>query len=101
MEKNNHQDWLNKGHWYSTSIYLNLHGGIFEDFITHARTYRYNLICYLVAHDKIQPNNEYDESSIGDRSIPKNATTKSLKELGDTINFIDIQIKLYATHLAS
>ena len=68
---------------------------MFEEFITHARTDRYNLICYLVAHDKIQPAYEYDESSIGDRSIPKDATTKALKALGDTLNFIDIWIKLF------
>ena len=55
MNDNNHQDWLNKGPWYNTSIYLKLHGSLFEDFITHARSDRYNLMCYLVAHDKIKP----------------------------------------------
>ena len=69
-DKNNHQDWLNKGPWYNTSICLKLHGSMFEYFITHARTYRYNLMCSLVAHDKIQPAYEYDKISIGDRSIP-------------------------------
>ena len=49
---------------------------MFEYFITHARADRYNLMRSLVAHDKIQPAYEYDESSIGDSSIPKNATTK-------------------------
>ena len=68
---------------------------MFEYFITHARTDRYNLMCYLVSHDKIQPAYEDDESSIGDRSIPKNSTTKSLKALGDTLNFIDIWQKLF------
>ena len=38
---------------------------------------------------------EYDESSIGDRSIPKYATTKTLKALGATLNFIDIWLKLF------
>ena len=94
-DKNNHQDWLNKGPWYNTSICLNLHGSIFEDFITHERTDRYNIICYLVSHDKIQPAYEDDEISIGDRSIPKDATTKPLKELGATIHFIYICIKLF------
>ena len=94
IDKNNHQYWLNKGTWYSTSIYLKLHGSIFEDFITHARTDRYNLMCYLVAHDKMQPNYEDYESSIGDISIPKYATIKSLKALGATLNFIDIWNKL-------
>ena len=52
---------------------------MFEDFITHARTYRYNIRCYLVAHDKIQPAYDDDEISIGYRSTPKDATTKALK----------------------
>ena len=52
MDKNNHQDWLNKGPWYNTAICLRLHGSLFEDFITHARTERCNLMCSLVPHDK-------------------------------------------------
>ena len=55
MDKNNHQDWLNKGPWYNTDICSKLHGSLFEDFITYARTERYNIICYLVAHDIKQP----------------------------------------------
>ena len=94
MDDNNHQYWLNKGPWYNTSICLNLHGSMFEDFITHARSDRYNLMCSLVAYDKIQPYYEDDEISIGDRSIPKNATTEVLKSLGATLNFIDIWITL-------
>ena len=43
---------------------------MFEDFITHTRTDRYNLMCSLVAHDKMQTNDEDDESSLGYRSIP-------------------------------
>ena len=58
INKTNHQDWLNKGHWYNISICLNFHGSMFEYFITHARTDRYNLMCSLVAHDKMQPNDE-------------------------------------------
>ena len=30
MDENNHQDWLNKGPWYNTSICLKLHGSMFE-----------------------------------------------------------------------
>ena len=37
MDKNNHQDWLNKGPWYNAAICLRLYGSRFEDFITHAR----------------------------------------------------------------
>ena len=52
IDKCNHQYWLNKGPWYDTAICSRLHGSLFEDFITHARTGRYNLMCYLVAQDK-------------------------------------------------
>ena len=95
MDKNNHQDWLNKGPWYNTSICLKLHGSRFEDFITQARTDRYNLMCSLVAHNKLQLDYKYDEIIIGDRSIPDNATTKALKALCATTNFIDIWLKLF------
>ena len=52
MGQNNNQYWLNKGPWYNKAICSRLHGSLFEDFITHARTDRYYLICSLVAHDK-------------------------------------------------
>ena len=68
---------MNKGPWYNTAIYLRLHVSLFEDFITHARTDRYNLMCYLFAYDKIQPAYEDDEISIGYKSIIKNATTQA------------------------
>ena len=51
MDKSNHQDWLNKGPWYNPDICSRLHGSLFEYFITHARTDRYNIMCPLVAHD--------------------------------------------------
>ena len=94
MDKNNHQYWLNKGPWYNTSICLKLHGGAFEDFITQARKDRYKIMCTLVAHDKMQPDYEDDEISLGNRSIPKDATPKSLIELSATLNFIVIWLKL-------
>ena len=95
IDENNHQYWFNKGTWYNTPVCLKLHGSIFEDFITHAKIDRYNIMCSLVAHDKMQTNCEYDDISTGDSSIPKDATTKSLKALGDTLNFIDTWIKLF------
>ena len=94
MEESNHPNWLNKGPWYNTAICSRLHGSLFEDFITHARTDRNNLMCSLVAHDKRQPVYEDDESSIGDRLIPTHVTTEALEALGDTLNFIDILLKL-------
>ena len=53
MNETNHQDWLNKGPWYKKFICSKLHGSRFEDFITQEITYRYNLMCSLVAHDKL------------------------------------------------
>ena len=55
IDENNHQDWLNKGPWYNIDICSGLHVSMFGYFITHARTYRYNIICSLVAHDKKLP----------------------------------------------
>ena len=90
----NHPDWLNKHHCYNTAICSRLHGSLFEYFITHARNDRYNLLCYIVTHDKKQPAYDYDESSIGDRLITKHVTTEALEALVATFNFIDIWLKL-------
>ena len=49
------------------------------NFITQARIDRYNIMCSLVAHDSLQENKADDESSIGEREIPKDATVKALK----------------------
>ena len=94
MDESNHPDFLNKCPWYNTSICLRLHGSLFEYFITHARTYGYNLLCYLVAYDKKQPAYWYDKISIGDRIIPKHVTTDALEALGATLNFIEIWLKM-------
>ena len=85
---------LNEGPWYNRNICSKINGSRFEDFITQARTDQYNIICYLVAPDRLQPDYEDDESSIGDRSIPNDATIKTLEALGATINLIDIWLKL-------
>ena len=95
MDEHNYQYWLNKGPWYNTSIFLKLHGSLFEYFITHARSDRYNIMYSLVAHDLKKPACEDYESSIVDRSIPKNASTEALKALCATLNFIDILLKLF------
>ena len=71
------------------NICSKLHGINFEAFITQARTDRYNIMCSLVAHDRLQENKTDDEISIGDRVIPNYATVKALKSLGATFNFID------------
>ena len=48
-------------------------------FIIQAITDRYNIMCSLVAYDRLQENKIDDESSIGDREIPNDATVKALK----------------------
>ena len=93
INENNHQDWLNKGPLYNTYICLKLHVSMFEYFITHAITYIYNIMCYLVSHNKIQPDYEYDKSSIVDMIMAKYATTELLEALGATLNCIDIFLK--------
>ena len=71
---------------------------MFEDFMTQARTDRYNLICSLVAHDRLQPDYEDGVISIGDKAVPNDATIKTLETLGATFNFIDIWLKLLRKH---
>ena len=71
-----------------------MHGSLFEYFITHARTDRYNILYYLVAHDKKQPTYEDEETSIGYRPIPKHVTTKPLEALGAILNLNEIWLKL-------
>ena len=85
---------MNKGPWYNTAIYSRFHEILFEDFITHSRTDRYDIMCYLVAHDKRQYSYEDKEISLLDSLIPKNATVESLEALGDTLNFIEIWLKM-------
>ena len=74
--ENNHPNWFNKGTWYNTAICSKFHGKLFEDFIRHARTDIYHLMCSIIKHDKQKPLYEYEESSIGDRPIPKNEKKK-------------------------
>ena len=50
-------------------------------------------MCYIFAHDKKQLSYEYDESSIGDKIIPKHVTTGALEALSDTFNFIKFWLK--------
>ena len=78
-------EWFDTGPWCNKNICSKLYGTTFEDFITQDRTDRYNIKCYLVAHDRLQENKTDDESSIGDRVIPNDATVKALKSLGATL----------------
>ena len=82
--------WFEKGPWHNKNICYKLYGTTFEGFIKQARTDMYNIMCYLVAQDRLQDNYQDDEISLGDRVIPKDATVKALKSLGVTFNFTDI-----------
>ena len=42
-----------------------------------------------------KPSYEDKESSIGDKPIPKNATTEAFEALVSTLNFIDCWFKLF------
>ena len=68
--------WFDTVPWHNKNICSKLYGTTFEGFITRYRTDRYNVMCYLVAHDRMQDNKQDDESSIGDRVIPNYATVK-------------------------
>ena len=81
------------GSWYKTSICKKLHETVFEYFIRNARTYRYNLMCYIDAHDKHQPPSIDGGSSVGGNTLPSNSTTKSLVSLCAIINFIGCLLK--------
>ena len=89
----NNLDWFNTGSWYNKNIFSKLHGIKLEDFITQARTDRYNIMCSLVAHDRLQSDYKDDESSIGNRAIPNDSTVKALFSLCATFNFIDIWLQ--------
>ena len=52
MNETNHQDWLNKGPWYNTSICSKLHESRFEDFITQKRTDPYSLLSVSIVKEK-------------------------------------------------
>ena len=79
IDKINHSNWLNTVTWYKTDICSKFHGKLFDDFISHARTDRYNLMCYIVAHDKKQPTYEDEDSSIVDRPYIKTKQKKHWK----------------------
>ena len=60
IEESDHPYWLNKGTCYNTFICSKFNGKPFEDFIRHARTHIYHLMCSIIAHDKQQPYYEYE-----------------------------------------
>ena len=69
----NNPDRLNKSPWYNTDICYKLYGTVFEDYTRNAIIDRYNIMCYITAHDKILPIYVDDTGSGGGRAITKNA----------------------------
>ena len=55
------------GPWHNKNICSKLYRTTFEGFIIQARTDRYNIMCFLVAHDRMQDHRQYNERSLGDR----------------------------------
>ena len=66
-----------------------------DDFIRNGKTERFNIMCSITAHDKIQPTYVDYSNSVGGRAISKNATTAALESLGVTLNLIDFWLKLF------
>ena len=59
MDKHN-SDWITGYPWYNTHICKTLHGKMFKEFIRNARTYRYNLMCYIGSNEKNNPSVQYN-----------------------------------------
>ena len=51
---------LKQVHGTTKNICSKLYGTTFEDFIKQSRTDRYNIMCSLVAHDRLQENKPDD-----------------------------------------
>ena len=67
----------------------------FKIYIRNARTDRYNLMCYIDAHEKQHTSYVDDSISIGDNTIPSNSTREALDSLCATVDFIDCWIKCF------
>ena len=66
---------------------------MFEKYIRNARNYRYNIMCYIGAHEKQQPSYVDDGSSGGGKAISPNSTTEALYSLGAAFDFNDCWLK--------
>ena len=62
-----------------------MHGKLFEDFIRHARTDRYHIMCSIIKHYNKKASYEDKEIIIGDIPILQNTTTEALEELVATL----------------
>ena len=66
-----------------------LHGSYFEDYVKTAIKDRYNLMCSIESHVRMNATGNYYASSDDGRSLPHESTVYSLVSLGLTLNFID------------
>ena len=78
FSKHDNVGWFETGPWHNKNICSKLYGTTFGGFIKQSRSDRYNIMCSLVAHDRLQENEQDDESSLGYRVISKDARVKAL-----------------------
>ena len=48
-------EWMSGGTWYNKYICKKLYGNVSDGFIRNERTDRYNIMCSIDAHEKINP----------------------------------------------
>ena len=71
MEDQN-SECMTGGPWYNTSICKKLQENLFEGFIINTITDRYNIMCYIYAHEKEHQSSCDDGSSGGGFPLPLN-----------------------------
>ena len=84
---------MSGGPWYNISISKKLHGNVFEGFIRNVGTEIYHIMCYIDAHEKIDPPEHDDGISGGGYSLPSSSIIEALFLLGATIYFIGCRLK--------
>ena len=85
--------WITCGPWYNTYICEKWLETVFEEYVRNERTDRYNIMCYIDAHEKNQQSYIDDVSSGGGNVLPSNSTTEALVSLSATIYFVDCWLK--------
>ena len=62
-------DWSTNGTWYNSFFCKKIHGKVFEKYIRNAITGRYNIMCYINAHEKQPPLYVDEGGSSGGKAI--------------------------------
>ena len=75
-----------------------MHGSYFEDYVTTAIKDRYNLICSIESHVRMNPTGNYYASSGDGRPLPHESSLYSLVFLGLTLNSIDSWMQSFKTN---